>query len=93
MMNIMKHIRTNPAIIAYALYLYFNSRSYRFAYKSRANYKKNTIYLVYNSKEIFQTKILKQNNISGSAADNKRLTNADEFADDEGFHNLDAYHK
>jgi hypothetical protein len=46
-----------------------------------------------NSKERFQTKILKQNDISDSAADNKRLTNADEFADDEGFHNLDAYHK
>jgi transposase-like protein len=34
MMNIMKRIRTNPSIIAYALYLYFNSRSYRFAGKS-----------------------------------------------------------
>lgn len=35
MMNIMKRIRTNPVIIiAYALYLYFNSRSYRFACKS-----------------------------------------------------------
>lgn len=46
-----------------------------------------------NSKEIFQTKLLKQNKISDSVADNKRLTNADEFADDEGFHNPDAYHK
>ena len=34
MMDIVKHIRTNPAIIAYGLYLYFNSRSYRFASKS-----------------------------------------------------------
>jgi hypothetical protein len=42
MMKIMKRIRTNAAIISYALYLYFNSRSYRFACKSRANYKKNT---------------------------------------------------
>ncbi|MBV9179548.1 MAG: IS6 family transposase [Nitrososphaeraceae archaeon] len=30
----MKRIRTNPSIIAYGLYLYFNSRSYRFAGKS-----------------------------------------------------------
>ena len=27
----MKRIRTNPAIVAYGLYLYLNSRSYRFA--------------------------------------------------------------
>jgi len=33
-MDIMKRIRTNPSIIAYGLYLYFNSRSYRFAGKS-----------------------------------------------------------
>ena len=29
-----KRIRTSPSIIAYSLYLYFNSRSYRFASKS-----------------------------------------------------------
>lgn len=34
MMDIAKRMRTNPAIIAYGLYLYFNSRSYRFASKS-----------------------------------------------------------
>ena len=33
-MDIVKRIRTNPSIIAYGLYLYFNSRSYRFASKS-----------------------------------------------------------
>jgi len=34
-MDIKKRIRTNPSIIiAYGLYLYFNSRSYRFAGKS-----------------------------------------------------------
>ena len=34
-MDIKKRIRTNPSIIiAYNLYLYFNSRSYRFAGKS-----------------------------------------------------------
>ena len=32
-MDIMKRIRTNPSIIAYGLYLYFNSRSYTFAGK------------------------------------------------------------
>ena len=32
--NIKKRIRTNPSIIAYGLYLYFNSRSYTFAGKS-----------------------------------------------------------
>ena len=32
-MDIKKRIRTNPSIIAYGLYLYFNS-SYRFAGKS-----------------------------------------------------------
>jgi putative transposase len=33
-MDIVKYVRTNPAIIAYGLYLYFSSRSYRFASKS-----------------------------------------------------------
>lgn len=33
-MDIVKRIRTNPAVIAYAIYLYFNSRSYRSASKS-----------------------------------------------------------
>jgi len=33
-MDKLKHIRTNPAIIVYGLYLYFTSRSYRFASKS-----------------------------------------------------------
>ncbi|PWU81412.1 MAG: hypothetical protein DLM72_07255 [Candidatus Nitrosopolaris wilkensis] len=33
-MDILKRIRTDPAIIAYGLYLYFNSRSYRLASKS-----------------------------------------------------------
>ena len=40
-MNIMKRIRTNPSIIAYGLYLYFNS-SYRFAGKSLEPIKKRT---------------------------------------------------
>jgi hypothetical protein len=30
----MKRIRISPTVIAYSLYLYFNSRSYRFASKS-----------------------------------------------------------
>ena len=30
-MDILKRIRTDPAIMAYGLYLYFNSWSYRFA--------------------------------------------------------------
>jgi putative transposase len=34
MMDSMKRIRTDPAVIAYSLYLYFNSRSYRLASKS-----------------------------------------------------------
>jgi transposase-like protein len=33
-MDKLKHIRTDPDIIAYGLYLYFSSRSYRFASKS-----------------------------------------------------------
>lgn len=34
-MDILKYIsRTDPAVIAYGLYLYFSSRSYRFASKS-----------------------------------------------------------
>src|SRR5436309_14865261 len=33
-MDILKRIRTDPAIFAYGLYLYFNYRSYRFASKS-----------------------------------------------------------
>jgi transposase-like protein len=33
-MDIVKYVRINPAIIAYGLYLYFSSRSYRFASKS-----------------------------------------------------------
>jgi transposase-like protein len=33
-MNIRKRIRTNPSIISYGLYLYFNSTSYRLAAKS-----------------------------------------------------------
>lgn len=34
MMDSMKRIRTDPAVVAYSLYLYFNSRSYRLASKS-----------------------------------------------------------
>jgi len=33
-MDVVKYARTNPAVIAYGLYLYFSSRSYRFASKS-----------------------------------------------------------
>jgi transposase-like protein len=33
-MDSVKRIRTHPTIIAYGLYLYFSSRSYRFASKS-----------------------------------------------------------
>jgi transposase-like protein len=33
-MDIVKYTRTNPAVIAYGLYLYFSSRSYRFASQS-----------------------------------------------------------
>jgi len=41
-MDILKRIRTDPAIIAYGLYLYFNSRSYRLASKSLEPLKKRT---------------------------------------------------
>ena len=41
-MDIVKRIRTNPAIMAYGLYLYFNSRSYRFASKSLEPITKRT---------------------------------------------------
>src|ERR1043166_4331996 len=41
-MDIVKRIRTNPSIIAYGLYLYFNSRSYRFASKSLEPITKRT---------------------------------------------------
>jgi hypothetical protein len=41
-MDIKKRIRTNPSIIAYGLYLYSNSRSYRFAGKSLEPIIKNT---------------------------------------------------
>ena len=41
-MDIVKRIRTNPAIVAYGLYLYFNSRSYRFASKSLEPITKRT---------------------------------------------------
>ena len=41
-MVIEKRTRTHPAIIAYGLYLYFNSRSYRFACKSLEPIRKRT---------------------------------------------------
>jgi putative transposase len=47
-MNIMKRIRTDPAIIAYGLYLYFNSRSYRFASKSLDPIIKRTHVSIWN---------------------------------------------
>jgi putative transposase len=41
-MDIVKRIRTNAAIIAYGLYLYFNSKTYRFASKSLEPITKRT---------------------------------------------------
>jgi putative transposase len=41
-MDILKRVRTDPAIVAYGLYLYFNSRSYRLASKSLEPLKKRT---------------------------------------------------
>ena len=41
-MDILKRIRTDPAIVAYGLYLYFNSRSYRLASKSLEPLQKRT---------------------------------------------------
>lgn len=42
-MDILKYIsRTDPAVIAYGLYLYFSSRSYRFASKSLEPISKRT---------------------------------------------------
>jgi putative transposase len=41
-MDSIKRIRTDPAIVAYGLYLYFNSRSYRFACKSLEAVTKRT---------------------------------------------------
>lgn len=43
MMDSMKRIRTDPAVVAYSsLYLYFNSRSYRLASKSLEPIAKRT---------------------------------------------------
>jgi putative transposase len=43
-MDILKYIsRTDPAVIAYGLYLYFSSRSYRFASKSLEPIIKRTL--------------------------------------------------
>ena len=41
-MDILKRVRTDPAIVAYGLYLYFNSRSYRLASKSLEPLQKRT---------------------------------------------------
>jgi transposase-like protein len=41
-MVLVKRIRTHPTIIAYGLYLYFSSRSYRFASKSLEPITKRT---------------------------------------------------
>jgi hypothetical protein len=41
-MDIVKQLRTEPAIIAYGLYLYFNCRSYRLVSKSLQVIKKRS---------------------------------------------------
>jgi hypothetical protein len=41
-MDSVKRIRTHPTIIAYGMYLYFSSRSYRFASKSLEPITKRT---------------------------------------------------
>jgi hypothetical protein len=43
-----KRIRTDTAIVAYGLYLYFNSGSYRFACKSPELVKKRTNVAIWN---------------------------------------------
>jgi hypothetical protein len=47
-MNIAKRNRTDPAIVAYGLYMYFSSRSYRFGCKSLEPITKRSMYLYGN---------------------------------------------
>ena len=52
-MNIAKRNRTDPAIVAYGLYMYFSSRSYRFGCKSLEPITKRSMYLYGNDAEVF----------------------------------------